>query len=112
MGEVSDNDSPLRRARLNASLTQVEVAHKLGVTQQAVGSWETGKASPNGVVLAKLSRLYKTPTDALLGLDSNLYFKLQRRIEDYAKRLAAVSYCLKCYQEKYGSLAEHPQNKI
>ena len=79
--------SPIRVARLQAGYTQVDVARKLQVTQQAVGTWETGKASPNGKVLSKLSRLYHTPTDALLGLDQNRYFKQERRIRALEQKL-------------------------
>ena len=83
--------SPIRVARLQAGYTQVDVARKLQVTQQAVGTWETGKASPSGKVLAKLSRLYHTPTDALLGLDQNRYFKQERRIEELERKLEELT---------------------
>lgn len=86
-----ERESPIRVARRLAGYTQVDVARRLKVTQQAVGTWETGKASPNGLVLAKLSRLYKTPTDALLGLDANRYFKLEKRIKSLEQQLAAAT---------------------
>lgn len=58
--------SALREARKNAGLTQADVSKKLKVTQQAVGTWETGRAVPSSAILLKLSKLYKTPTDTLL----------------------------------------------
>lgn len=61
----------LKTARQKAGLTQADVARKFAVTPQAVGYWEVGKTSPSLVTLVTLSRLYKIPTDTLLGLDQN-----------------------------------------
>ena len=48
----------LAAARVNAGLTQTEVAEKMGVTANTVVNWEKGKATPSIVVARKLANLY------------------------------------------------------
>ena len=36
----------LKQCRKKQGISQAELASKLGVTQQAVGKWESGKSSP------------------------------------------------------------------
>ena len=40
----------------------------LGVTQQAVGKWETGRSPPDPQTVARLAEILAPPTDVLLGL--------------------------------------------
>ncbi len=40
----------------------------LGVTQQAVGKWETGRSTPDPQTVARLAEILDTTADALLGL--------------------------------------------
>ncbi len=58
----------LRAARKAVHRSQAELAADLGVTQQAVGKWETGKSSPDPGTLARIASLLNTTTDFLLGL--------------------------------------------
>jgi len=44
-------------ARLAAGLTQVEVAHAMGVVQQVVSRWELGIAAPRDDNRRRLARL-------------------------------------------------------
>ena len=37
----------LKQRRKKQGISQAELASKLGVTQQAVGKWESGKSSPD-----------------------------------------------------------------
>mgnify|MGYP000252532249 CR=1 FL=1 len=37
----------LKQCRKQKGISQAELASKLGVTQQAVGKWESGKSSPD-----------------------------------------------------------------
>ena len=55
--------SQLRRA---ASLTQAELAEKLGISCQAVSSWERGSNMPDIGKLLDLARILNTTVDALL----------------------------------------------
>lgn len=36
----------MKAARINANLTQEEMADRLGVTKKTIGSWENGKTKP------------------------------------------------------------------
>ena len=77
--------SALRAARLEAGLTQVEVAAKLKVTQQAVGLWETGKAAPRAIAVKKLAQLYGVDIGRLLG-GSDRITELERRVAELERR--------------------------
>ena len=53
----------LAAARVNAGLTQEEVAKKLNVGKQTVVSWEKGETEPKISQGMALSTLYKIPLD-------------------------------------------------
>ena len=55
---MADEDGELiRQCRLDAGLTQAELARRLDTTQSAVARWESGKVSPT---LANLRRILST----------------------------------------------------
>ena len=58
----------LREARKAKRYSQTEVSRVLGVTQQAVGKWETGRSTPDPQTVARLAEILDTTADALLGL--------------------------------------------
>lgn len=53
----------LAAARVNANLTQAEMAIKLGVHRTTVYNWENGKTSPDSAQLKKIGELSHIPTD-------------------------------------------------
>ena len=57
---------PLRAARVNANLTQVEAAKAMGKTKQTIVNWESGASSIKYTDLLKLSELYQIPIENLL----------------------------------------------
>lgn len=57
----------LKQLRKQRKLTQADLAAQLGVTQQAVGKWETGRSSPDPEALLRLSELLDVSVDRLLG---------------------------------------------
>ena len=57
-----------REIRTQNQLTQTELAHNLGVTQQAVAKWENGHALPEPSMLAKLAAFFGVSADYLLGI--------------------------------------------
>lgn len=77
----TDRAARFLELRKQHRLTQMEVAKKLKVTQQTVGSWENGIAIPRSDVLARLAKLYGTTSDDLLGLDSGKFAKLEKRVK-------------------------------
>lgn len=53
----------LAAARVNAGMTQAEVAKTLRVSPNTLVAWEKGKQIPNFRTLYTLSGLYKIPID-------------------------------------------------
>lgn len=51
----------LAAARVNANLTQDEVANKLHVGKQTIVSWEKGETEPKVSQAMALSKLYNMP---------------------------------------------------
>lgn len=58
----------LKELRKQSGFSQKSLSQQLGVSQQAVGKWETGRSSPDPATLARLAELLDTSTDDLLGL--------------------------------------------
>ncbi|MGD9559494.1 MAG: LexA family protein [Oscillospiraceae bacterium] len=57
----------LKQLRKEKQLTQSALAAMLGITQQAVGKWETGDSSPDAATLMQLAELFEVSVDRLLG---------------------------------------------
>ena len=53
----------LAAARVNAKLTQDEVAKSMRVGKQTIVSWENGKTEPSISQSRQLSELYKMPLE-------------------------------------------------
>lgn len=53
----------LAAARVNAGLTQKEVAKEMKISKTTLVNWENGKSTPSFASLQALSHLYKMPTD-------------------------------------------------
>jgi bacteriophage CI repressor helix-turn-helix domain len=62
--EFSERLKDLRR---QAGLTQVEVAEKLGISQQAYASWERGVKKPTQENLVKIAHVLNVSVDYLVG---------------------------------------------
>ena len=56
-----------KEARLQAGLTTVQLAQKMGVTQAAVSQWDSGKKVPGIETVSRLADLYGVTVDYLLG---------------------------------------------
>ncbi len=56
----------LKAARVNAGLTQTQVAEALGKNPMTIASWENGKSAPNMRNLYELCALYKMPVRNIL----------------------------------------------
>ena len=87
----------LKEARRAKKYSQAELSHRLGVTQQAVGKWETGRSTPDPQTVAQLAEILDTTADALLGLRENSVPGAVRAgygalafEEDYGKEYASV----------------------
>jgi len=60
---MSDFKISLAAARVNANLSQDDVAKILHVSNKTVGNWERGTVIPNAATLMALSRIYKISED-------------------------------------------------
>lgn len=58
----------LRNLRLEAGLTQSELAKRLNVTKAVISYYELHEGSPSPEVLIKISSIFHVSTDFLLGL--------------------------------------------
>lgn len=67
-GPQHTNDSPIAAARIEAGLTQAQLAVCLGVPQPQIAKWETGARHPKVENLAKIAAALKVPLERLLQL--------------------------------------------
>lgn len=64
MEEIGRKILSLRKSR---NMTQVNLADKLGITYQAVSSWERGNSMPDIEKLPEISKLFEISIDELIG---------------------------------------------
>lgn len=76
--------SNLRRLRLERGMTQEQVAQQLGVTRQALSSYESGRTRPDIDTLARLCGIYGTDLDEIVSGEGRTQ-KAVRRVEIAAK---------------------------
>lgn len=69
MAEVDGNR--IKELRKELDISQDELAQRIGVTRQAVNSYEKGKRNPELAALMRLSAELSCTTDFLLGLSDN-----------------------------------------
>lgn len=62
----------LKSLRLQAKLTQTEVADKVGVSQPQYARWEAGKRKPSTETLEKFANFFGVTMDYLAGNDEEL----------------------------------------
>lgn len=60
---MSDLKISLKAARVNAGMTQKDVARELRVSNKTVLNWETGVAKPALATIKSLSDIYKIPME-------------------------------------------------
>jgi transcriptional regulator with XRE-family HTH domain len=58
-------------AREQAGLSQVQLAERMGVSQQVVAAWERKAKALRSDTLARLAKILKVPTDQLLGIKTS-----------------------------------------
>ena len=60
---MSEIQISLAAARVNAKMTQQDVAEKMHISKQTIVNWEKGKSVPRIPEMEMLSRLYNIPQD-------------------------------------------------
>lgn len=68
----------LKDVRMQAGLTQEQVAEKIMVSRQTVSNWENGKSLPDIVSIMSLSDLYQISIDELLKGDKRMKEKMEK----------------------------------
>lgn len=58
----------IKELREENSLTQTQLAKKLGYSQTAIAKWESGQRSPDADTIISLALFFNVSTDFLLGL--------------------------------------------
>ena len=58
----------LKDLRLEAHLSQKELAQKMGVNQNTVSCWECGTRQPDYDTLVNIAKRFNVSTDYLLGI--------------------------------------------
>lgn len=53
--------------RIELNLSQKDLAEQLNLTRPVISNWENGKNEPSSSQLVKLSQIFKTSTDELVG---------------------------------------------
>ena len=57
--------------RNEKKLSQLDIANKVGVTQQSISNWETGLRIPSVEILIKLSEIFGCTLDELVKGEEN-----------------------------------------
>jgi len=81
----------IAECRKKASLTQMQLAERLGITDRAVSKWETGKAMPDTAIMLELCEILGISVNELLGGEKtnmeNDNQKKEQLLLDMAKEL-------------------------
>ncbi|MGT2817501.1 helix-turn-helix transcriptional regulator [Streptococcus gordonii] len=62
----------MKKARLDARFTQLEVTEKLGVAQAQYARWENRGRNPKDETVEKLAKIFNTSFETLKGRDDGL----------------------------------------
>ncbi len=80
----------LKKFRLNAKMTQKELASQLNVSQNAIFNWENGKREPNLETIEKLADIFDTFPSQILGWDEE-YEEGEREFDKILDKLIRES---------------------
>ena len=98
---MSDNIySRIADARKEKGLTQQELADKLGVTFQAVSSWETGKYIPDTWNLIELAKVLEVSVSSLVEDRYGYKFSTKKNLYDTNNMYTFVKASCKSYKLK------------
>ena len=89
----------IKKARLDAGLTQIEVAEKLGVAQAQYARWENGGRNPKDETVKKLAEIFGVTFDKLQGRNYGLddIVDLLRKVELTDEQKLEIYFLIKKY---------------
>lgn len=64
-----DFDNRLKQIRVDAGMTQKQLAERIGVAKSVISYYEQGERFPSYDVLIKIARTFHVTTDFLLGVE-------------------------------------------
>lgn len=74
----------IRHLREKRGISQAELAKMVGMTQQAVDSWERSLAAPRKAVIDKLATIFDVSTDFLFGrVDKNINLSSVQEVDGF-----------------------------
>jgi len=82
--------------REQSSMTQADLAKKLGLTRSSVNGWEMGLSAPSTPLLVELSKVFSVSTDYFLGLDHGATLKIDGLSP---KEIAVLTDIISCFRE-------------
>ena len=91
----------LKELRVQAGMTQLQLAQRMGVTKSVVSFYELQERTPSPDILVKLSGIFKVSTDYLLGLDP------RETIDISGKTLQLCGRWRKVYAERVYTITEN-----
>ncbi len=100
----------LFHARKKQTLTQEDVAERLGVSRQTISKWETDETLPDIHQAKKMAVLYKVSLDELLEFDIDVK-ELQEVIDKTSEAVSEKVDWNKVWSKKYPVLASY-QSKV
>lgn len=68
--------------REKSGYSQYQLAKQLGISRAAVNAWEMGINTPSTQYVIQLAKIFKTSTDYLLGVNSNLQLNVNELSDD------------------------------
>jgi transcriptional regulator with XRE-family HTH domain len=92
-----DLGNKLKELRLNKSLTQVQVASRIGISKSRISSYEMNTNEPSLDILIKLASLYNVSVDSLLGLEKGNYVDVSGLNH---KQIAIIQSIIESYRER------------
>lgn len=90
-----DFGNRLKTLRSHNSLTQAQLAQKLGVTKSVISAYETGLRLPSYDILISIAQIFKVSTDYLLGVDHKQDIDLSGLTEEEIVALKALIKAMK-----------------
>lgn len=112
---MSDFSFQLKRLRLQAGITQNELAKALNVSQNAVFNWENGKREPNFETVEQIASFFDVLPSELMGWrNENLFHEifLHSNRVSFAGIYATFGYNLYLLCDSYLSLSENYQAQL
>jgi DNA-binding XRE family transcriptional regulator len=61
----------IKDARISAGIKQIDLAHRLGISQGSLSMWENERSDPNTVGWISLAKILGVSVDYLMGLSSS-----------------------------------------